>query len=73
MIFYVIAMETKKGQTLYLGTMDAKSFKWYFDYDMGLYFPTEKDALSFAKEYFKNFKDYKVKEVYAKWKSMEQK
>lgn len=63
-IFYAITMQTKTDKTLYLMSCN-EEFKWTFDYEEGLWFNTENEAKKFANEYFKRFKNWKIKEVYA--------
>lgn len=61
--FYVISMTTANGKTLYLGE-SGRSLGWFFDYDKGVYFETYTEAEKFAKDYFKHFDKWEVKEVY---------
>ncbi len=68
--FVAIAMEDKKGRTLYLKASDkpAKNVvcEWTYDYDEAIYFNCPSEAEKFANDYFKNFKGWILKEVYAK-------
>lgn len=64
-LFYVITMQTKNNKILYLMSDNAKDFKWTFDYEEGVWFETEQSARDFASQYFKNFKEWSIKEVYA--------
>lgn len=61
----VIKMQTKEGKNLYLaedkliGKNKKKLLcKWTFDKNEALGFETEKQANDFAKDYFKNFKNW---------------
>lgn len=63
-LFYVVAMNTKKGKTLYLKEGHNNNFEWTFDFQESIWFETEKDTKKFANDYFKNFKDWFVKEIY---------
>lgn len=62
--FYLVAMTTKNGKTLYLKASDGYSnqFEWTFDLQEGMWFPTEYETEQFAKKYFKNFKNWFIKE-----------
>lgn len=68
--FVAIAMEDKKGRTLYLKASDKPSknvvCEWTYDYDEAIYFNCPSEAEKFANHYFKNFKGWILKEVYAK-------
>lgn len=68
--FVAIAMEDKKGRTLYLKASDKPSksvvCEWTYDYDEAIYFNCPSEAEKFANDYFKNFKGWILKEVYAK-------
>ena len=63
-LFYVVAMNTKTGQTLNLNEGHNNNFEWTFDFQESIWFETEKDTKKFANDYFKNFKDWFVKEIY---------
>ena len=60
--FSLVTMQTKNGKTIYLGEQ-GNSFGWVFDYNNALWFNTNEEAERFAIDYFKNFKDWEVKEV----------
>lgn len=60
--YYVITMETQEGMPLYLGEFEGK-FKWTKYLDGGIWFDTERDAKEFAKSWFKNFKDWEIREI----------
>ena len=60
--FSLITTQTKNGQTIYLGEQ-GNSFGWVFDYNNALWFNTNEEAKRFATDYFKNFKNWKVKEI----------
>ena len=59
----VITMQTKTGKTLYLKEGIGKAFEWTFDRSEAIWFETIEEAEKFANKYFKNFKDYKIKEM----------
>lgn len=63
-IFYEITMNTKGGKTLYLMENIGNSCKWTFNRDNSIWFNTLEEAQKFAKQYFKNFKNYTIKEFY---------
>ena len=46
----------------YLGVNDMNGSKIWTNKYNAIYFSTEKNALEFAKNYFKNYKDYKIVE-----------
>lgn len=59
--FHVITMKTGKGTTLYLGVDDLTGAKkWTVKQQDAIYFDMEDEATSFAKTYFKKFKEWKV-------------
>lgn len=60
--FSLISMQTKNGRTIYLGEKD-NSFGWTFNYNDALWFNTNEEAERFAIDYFKNFKNWKIKEI----------
>ena len=71
--FYKVIMKTKTGKKLYLRehTWYGKNAKkincsWEFTPENALWFETEKQALDFCKDYFKNFTKYEIEyfEVY---------
>lgn len=65
-VFYTITMQTKSDKTLYLMCDNINGgFKWTFDYEDSIWFNTENEANNFASDYFKNFHNWKIKEVYA--------
>lgn len=68
--FVAIAMEDKKDRTLYLKASDKPSknviCEWTYDYNEAIYFNCPSEAEKFANDYFKNFKGWILKEVYAK-------
>ena len=68
--FVAIVMEDRKGRTLYLKASDKPSkgvvCEWTYDYDAAIYFNTDSEAEKFANSYFKNFKGWKLKDVYAR-------
>ena len=60
--FSLISMKTKNDKTIYL--MERNNlFGWTFDYNEALWFNTNDEAEKFAIDYFKNFKDWEIKEV----------
>jgi hypothetical protein len=61
--FYVITMKTKNGKTIYLGEQGNK-LGWSFDYDEAIWFETLEDSENFARDYFKYFKNWEIKEIY---------
>ena len=61
-LFYAIYMQTKNNKTLYLKEGSNNNFEWTFDFQECLWFETKDSTEKFAKEYFKNFKDWKIKE-----------
>lgn len=60
--FSLISMQTKNGKTIYLGEQ-GNSLGWTFDYNEALWFNTNDEAERFARDYFKNFKNWKIKEI----------
>ena len=60
--FSLITTQTKNGKTIYLGEK-VNSFGWTFNYNDALWFNTNDEAERFARDYFKNFKDWEVKEI----------
>ena len=64
-LFYAITMQTKTDKTLYLMSGANGGFNWTFDYEECIWFETENEANNFASDYFKNFNNWKIKEVYA--------
>ena len=68
--FVAIVMEDRKGRILYLKASDKPSkeivCEWTYDYDVAIYFNTNSEAEKFANSYFKSFKDWKLKDVYAR-------
>lgn len=61
-IFYEITMNTKNGKTLHLATDIGNSCKWVFGRQDSIWFSSIAEAQKFAKRYFKNFKNYNIKE-----------
>lgn len=61
--FSVITMKTKNNKILYLGEQGNK-LGWSFDYNEAIWFNTFEEAENFAKDYFKYFDKWEVKEVY---------
>ena len=60
--WYVVAMNTKKNQTLYLKEGKENSFKWTFELNESIWFETKEQAEKLAKDYFKNFDKWFIKE-----------
>ena len=60
--FYQITMETKTGKKLYLSMTEGNP-TWCFNPYTACYWNDEQKATRFAKDWFKNFYDYKVEEV----------
>ena len=60
--FSLISMQTKNDKTIYLEEQ-GNSFGWTFDYNKALWFNTNDEAERFATDYFKNFKDWEIKEI----------
>ena len=60
--FSLISMQTKNGKTIYLGEQD-NSFGWTFNYNNALWFNTYDEAERFARDYFKNFKNWEIKDI----------
>ena len=61
-IFYEITMNTKGGKPLHLAADNGNSCKWVFDRTNSIWFNTLEEAQKFAKQYFKNFKNYNIEE-----------
>lgn len=61
--FEVITMITKNNKKLYFSSLDNGQFSWQFSNKKALCFNTVEQAKSFAKHYFKNFKDWKIEET----------
>ena len=61
--FSLISMQTKNDKTIYLEEQ-GNSFGWTFNYNDALWFNTNDEAERFAKNYFKNFKNWEIKEIY---------
>lgn len=68
--FVAIIMNDRKGRILYLKASDKFSknviCEWTYDYDEAIYFNCPAEAEKFANNYFKNFKNWALKDVYAK-------
>lgn len=60
--FSVITMLTKTDKKLYLEMINGKSV-WTFKKNDACYFDTEKEAVKFAKKWFKHFKGWSVESV----------
>lgn len=60
--FSVITMKTKNNKVIYLGEQGSL-LGWTFDYNEALWFNTNDEAESFARDYFKNFKDWEIKTI----------
>ena len=60
--FSLISTQTRNGKTIYLGEK-GNSFGWVFDYNEALWFNTNEEAERFAIDYFKNFKNWEIKDV----------
>lgn len=64
--FYRIVMNTLSGRKLYLKAGkyigDKMNCEWEFTNENAIWFDTPKEAEDFAKDYFKNFKGYKIEE-----------
>ena len=64
--FYRIVMNTLSGKKLYLKAGkcigDKMNCEWEFTNENAIWFDTHKEAENFAKDYFKNFKEYKIEE-----------
>ena len=63
-LFYVVAMKTKRGQTLYLKEGHNNNFEWTFDFQESIWFETEDDTKKFANDYFKIFFNTFVSEIF---------
>ena len=65
--FVAIVMEDKKGRTLYLKASNKPSkgvvCEWTYNYDEAIYFNCPSEAEKFANNYFKNFKNWGLKDV----------
>jgi hypothetical protein len=61
--FVAICMKTKNGKDIYLGEQ-GKGLGWKFDYNEAVWFETYQEAEKFAKDYFKHFDKWGIKEVY---------
>lgn len=55
-VFYWVTMQTKTGKTLYF----CDGNKWEFSKVNAIWFESQTNAEKFCKEYFKNFKNYKI-------------
>lgn len=68
--FVAIIMEDKKGRTLYLKASEKPSngivCEWTYNYEEAIYFNWPSEAEKFANNYFKNFKKWGLKDVYAR-------
>ena len=62
-LFYIIEMKTKTNKSLYLGELKNGCLGWTFDYNESIWFETCESAENFCKKYFKNFKDWNIKEI----------
>lgn len=60
--FYLITMTSKNNKTLYLGEQ-GKKLGWSFNYNEGLWFNFYSEAENFAKDYFKHFDKWEIKEI----------
>ena len=61
--FYVITMSIKNGFELYLEATNDGKYGWNKDLNEAIWFDSELEAESFSNKYFKNFKDWKIKEI----------
>lgn len=59
-MFYGITMITKRGKKLYLSFMKQNNPTWSFNVDNTCLFETYEQCESFAKNWFKNFDNYKI-------------
>ena len=60
--FSLITTQTKNGKTIYLEEQ-GNTFGWTFNCNNALWFNTHDEAKKFAESYFKNFKNWEVKEI----------
>lgn len=60
--FYLITMKTKNNKTLYLGEQ-GKYLGWSFDYNEAIWFEYDYQAETFAKDYFKHFDKWEIKDI----------
>lgn len=58
--YSIICMNTCNNKVLYLSSVD-DTFKWTFKIDNALWFNFESEAIQFASNYFKTFKEYYIK------------
>lgn len=52
-----------KGENVYLMINDSGETKWTKNKNLALSFNTDSQAKEFATKYFKNYKDWEVKEI----------
>lgn len=62
-VFYVITMQTYDGRRLYLKSDDAYKKEWTFNKGEAIWFETYTEAEAFANKWFKNFKNWEIREV----------
>ena len=66
-IFYMVAMKTRNGKTLFLMEgQTINSMKWTFDKQEAVWFELPIQAENFAREYFRNFNNWFIEEI--EWK-----
>lgn len=58
--FYTLTMKTYNNKTLYLKSGIGNGCEWTFNKQEAIWFETDKEAIEFAKQYFKNFDKYQV-------------